>query len=57
MIISMGRKYIFVHAPKTGGTSMALALEARVMKDDLMLGDTPKAIKRRKRLKDVKAAG
>ena len=57
MIISMGRKYIFVHAPKTGGTSMALALEARAMKDDLMLGDTPKAIKRRKRLKDVKAAG
>ena len=57
MIISMGRKFIFVHAPKTGGTSMALALEARAMKDDLMLGDTPKAIKRRKRLKDVKAAG
>ena len=57
MIISMGRKLIFVHAPKTGGTSMALALEARAMKDDLMLGDTPKAIKRRKRLKDVKAAG
>lgn len=57
MIISMGRKYIFVHAPKTGGTSMALALEARAMKDDLMLGDTPKAIKWRKRLKDVKAAG
>ncbi|WP_424941920.1 sulfotransferase family 2 domain-containing protein [Aliiroseovarius crassostreae] len=57
MIISHGRRYIFVHAPKTGGTSLALALEARAMKDDLMLGDTPKAMKRRKRLKDVQAAG
>jgi hypothetical protein len=57
MILSLGRKYIFVHAPKTGGTSMALALEGRAMKDDIMLGDTPKAVKRRKRLKDVKAAG
>ena len=27
MIISLGRKYIFAHAPKTAGTSMALALE------------------------------
>ena len=43
MIISLGRKYIFVHAPKTGGTSMALALEGRAMKDDIMLGDTPKS--------------
>ena len=57
MIISLGRKYIFVHAPKTAGTSMALALEARAMKDDIMLGDTPKAVKRRKRLRDVKTAG
>lgn len=36
---------------------MALALEARAMKDDLMLGDTPKARNRRKQLKDVKTAG
>jgi hypothetical protein len=57
MIISLGRKYIFVHAPKTAGTSMALALEARAMKDDIMLGDTPKAVKRCKRLRDVKTAG
>lgn len=57
MIISRGRRYIFVHIPKTGGTSMALALEARAMKDDIMLGDTPKAVKRRRRLKDARARG
>jgi len=57
MIISRGRRYIFVHAPKTGGTSLALALEARAMKDDIMLGDTPKAVKRRRRLKATKASG
>lgn len=57
MILSRGRKYLFIHAPKTGGTSMALALEARAMKDDIMLGDTPKAVKRRKRLADVQTAG
>ncbi len=57
MIISHGRSYIFVHIPKTGGTSLALALEDRAMKDDIMLGDTPKAAKRRRRLKDVKTSG
>jgi hypothetical protein len=57
MILSRGRRYLFIHAPKTGGTSMALALEARAMKDDIMLGDTPKAVKRRKRLEGVQAAG
>lgn len=57
MILSHGRGYAFVHIPKTGGTSLALALEARAMKDDLMLGDTPKALKRRRRLRGVQAAG
>lgn len=57
MIISRGRDYIYVHAPKTGGTSLALALEERAMKDDIMLGDTPKALKRRRRVKDVQTAG
>lgn len=57
MIISRGRSYAFVHIPKTGGTSMALALEARAMKEDIMLGDTPKALKRRRRLKDVQTRG
>lgn len=36
---------------------MALALEDRAQKDDLMLGDTPKAAKRRHRLKSVAAGG
>ncbi|HHC29187.1 MAG TPA: Type II secretory pathway, pullulanase PulA [Rhodobacterales bacterium] len=57
MILSRGRRYIFIHAPKTGGTSLALALEARAMADDIMLGDTPKARKRRRRLRDVEASG
>lgn len=57
MIISPGRGYIFVHIPKTGGTSLALALEARAKKDDILIGDTPKAKKRRRRVKDVQASG
>ena len=32
MIISRGRGYVFVHIPKTGGTSLALALESRAMR-------------------------
>lgn len=50
MILSRGRRYLFVHAPKTGGTALMLALEARAMKDDLIAGDTPKARARRRRL-------
>ncbi len=57
MILSRGRRYIFIHIPKTGGTAMALALEGRAMKDDLMLGDTPKARNRRGRLDGVSAKG
>jgi len=57
MILSRGRRYIFVHAPKTGGTSLALALEARAMADDIMLGDTPKARNRRHRVQGVQASG
>ena len=57
MIISSGRRFIFVHIPKTGGTSMALALEARAMADDILIGDTPKAQRRRRRLKGAQTAG
>jgi hypothetical protein len=57
MIISPGRRFIFVHIPKTGGTALTLALEARAMKDDILIGDTPKARARRARLKTLKPAG
>ncbi|UWR23200.1 sulfotransferase family protein [Sulfitobacter sp. S190] len=57
MILSRGRRYLFIHMPKTGGTSMALALEARAMKDCIMLGDTPKARNRRHKVKDVQTRG
>lgn len=57
MIISPGRRYIFVHIPKTGGTALSLALEARAMADDILIGDTPKAQRRRGRLKGLTPAG
>lgn len=57
MILSRGRGYLFIHIPKTGGTALALALERRAMKDDLLVGDTPKARARRSRLNGVKTAG
>lgn len=57
MIISPGRRYIFVHVPKTGGTSLALALESRAMADDILIGDTPKARRRRRRLEGLSPAG
>ena len=57
MIVSRGRKYLFIHIPKTGGTALALALETRAMRDDMMLGDTPKAKNRRRRLQGIKTAG
>ena len=57
MILSPGRGFVFVHIPKTGGTAMALALEARARADDILIGDTPKAVKRRGRLKGAQVAG
>lgn len=57
MILSRGRRYIFVHVPKTGGTALTLALEARAMKEDILIGDTPKARARRGRLRGARAAG
>jgi hypothetical protein len=57
MIISPGRKYIFVHIPKTGGTALSMTLEARAMKDDILIGDTAKARLRKGRLQGVKTAG
>ena len=46
-----------MHILKTGGTSLALALEGKAKKDDVLVGDTPKAKNRRKRLKDVQTLG
>jgi len=57
MIISRGRRYIFVHIPKTGGTALTLALESRAMADDILIGDTPKAVRRRGRVKEMQATG
>ena len=57
MILSRGRRYIFVHAPKTGGTSLALMLEAKAMADDILVGDTPKAKRRRGRLEGIETSG
>ena len=57
MILSRGRKYIFVHIPKTGGTALSLALEARAMKEDVLIGDTPKARARKGRLHAIKSNG
>ena len=51
------RDSIFIHIPKTGGTALTLALEARAMKDDILIGDTPKARARKARLIGVKSAG
>ncbi|MEM9432787.1 MAG: Type II secretory pathway, pullulanase PulA [Pseudomonadota bacterium] len=57
MILSRGRRFLLIHPPKTAGTSVMAALEARAIKDDILLGDTPKAKRRRHRVGDVKSAG
>ena len=57
MILSPGRRFIFIHIPKTGGTALALALESRAMKDDILIGDTPKARARKSRLRGLTAHG
>ena len=57
MILSRGRGYLFVHIPKTGGTALTLALEARAKADDIIIGDTPKARARRGRLAGLTPRG
>lgn len=57
MILSRGRRFLFIHIPKTGGTALTLALEARAMKDDILVGDTPKARSRARRQRDLPTKG
>lgn len=57
MILSRGRRYLFIHIPKTGGTALTLALERRAMKDDIIVGDTPKARARAGRQKALQTRG
>jgi len=57
VILSRGRGYLFVHIPKTGGTALTLALEARAKADDIIIGDTPKARARRGRLAGLTPRG
>lgn len=57
MILSRARRFIFIHIPKTGGTALTLALEAGAAKDDILIGDTPKARARKGRIAGVKARG
>ncbi|MBS1303341.1 sulfotransferase family 2 domain-containing protein [Loktanella sp. SALINAS62] len=57
MILSPARRFLFVHIPKTGGTSFATAYDARAARDDILIGDTPKARQRRRRLDDLSAPG
>lgn len=57
MILSRRRRFIFIHIPKTGGTALTLALEDRAIKDDVLIGDTPKARARKARFKGVTSHG
>ena len=57
MIVSPSRRFVFAHAPKTGGTALMLALEARARADDILIGDTPKARARKRRLAGLPARG
>lgn len=57
MIISRSRRFIFVHIPKTGGTAFSLAYEGRAAKDDILIGDTPKARRRAGRWKGMRTVG
>lgn len=52
MIVSHANRLVFIHAPKTGGTSLATALETLLEDGDITIGDTPLATEWRKRFRD-----
>ena len=57
MIYSPARRFLCLHPPKTGGTSVLMAYEARARADDVLVGDTPKAVRRRRRQRALVTSG
>lgn len=57
MILSPSRRFVFVHIPKTAGTAFTLAMETRAKADDILIGDTPKAQARKRRLQMLRPVG
>jgi hypothetical protein len=57
VILSREGGYVVVHPPKTGGTSLALALEPHARASDLLWSDTPLARARRADLRGLRARG
>ena len=57
MILSRGRRFIFVHIPKTGGTALTLALEAQRLADDIIIGGSPPSRFQKRAWRGVKTHG
>ena len=57
MYLSLRRGFLFIHIPKTAGTALTLALEERALRDDIIVGDTPKARARSRRQRHLSCTG
>lgn len=57
MYLSLRRGFLFIHIPKTAGTALTLALEERALRDDIIVGDTPKARARARRQRHLSCTG
>lgn len=57
MIVAPSLGLIFVHIPKTGGTALTALLEPHLAPTDLVVSDSARGRKDRKRLKVVKTKG